>query len=64
MINYFFRLTVLINTESNVEDPTYSGQPFYYWRDYINARKESGNEVFTYQEFIKRRGGRYSTYTK
>ncbi|WP_324027824.1 hypothetical protein QSV08_07725 [Maribacter sp. BPC-D8] len=56
-------LTVLINSESDIEDPTYSGQPFYYWRDYIKARNEFGKDNFTYQEFIKRRGS-YSLYTE
>lgn len=58
------RLTVLINSESDVKDSTYSGQPFYFWRDYINARNELGNDDFTYQEFIKKRGGGYGFYTE
>ncbi|QXP59708.1 hypothetical protein [Olleya sp. HaHaR_3_96] len=57
------RLTVLINSESDTEDPTYSGQPFYFWKDYINERKRLGNEDYTYQEFIKK-GGTYRLYSE
>ncbi|WP_299835714.1 hypothetical protein [uncultured Tenacibaculum sp.] len=49
------RITVLMNSESDVEDTAYTALPFYFWRDYINARNELGNDNYTYQEFIKKR---------
>ncbi|SHJ19092.1 hypothetical protein SAMN04488096_11018 [Mesonia phycicola] len=57
------RLTVLINSESNIEDPVYSGQPFYFWKDYINTRNRLGNNNYTYQEFIKSEGS-YSFFSE
>lgn len=58
------RLYALNNNELNLEDPTFHIKPFYFWKDYLDAREEMDKPNFTYQEFRKNQGGKYRDFTK
>ena len=58
------RMNAMVNTLSELDkDPSYAVRPYMFWKDYIIAR-ENSPIYFSYQSFIKRKGGEYIMYTK